>query len=122
MNISSSTPTGFLITPTATPTPTVPPEEVAQRQKLLKAAKTVNDSGTLGENQLVFVLDRSTHRVIMRLQDRNTHEVVLQVPPEYVLRLAQSLGQGSSHIIPPVGSSRVDLQACKLEYSIVSPK
>ena len=22
----------------------------------------------------------------------------------------------------PVGSSRVDLQACKLEYSIVSPK
>ena len=23
---------------------------------------------------------------------------------------------------PPVGSSRVDLQACKLEYSIVSPK
>ena len=24
--------------------------------------------------------------------------------------------------IEPVGSSRVDLQACKLEYSIVSPK
>ena len=24
--------------------------------------------------------------------------------------------------IPTVGSSRVDLQACKLEYSIVSPK
>ena len=24
--------------------------------------------------------------------------------------------------VSPVGSSRVDLQACKLEYSIVSPK
>ena len=24
--------------------------------------------------------------------------------------------------VQPVGSSRVDLQACKLEYSIVSPK
>ena len=24
--------------------------------------------------------------------------------------------------LPTVGSSRVDLQACKLEYSIVSPK
>ena len=24
--------------------------------------------------------------------------------------------------VPEVGSSRVDLQACKLEYSIVSPK
>jgi uncharacterized FlaG/YvyC family protein len=29
--------------------------------------------------------------MIMRLQDRNTHEVVLQVPPEYVLRMAQSV-------------------------------
>lgn len=27
-----------------------------------------------------------------------------------------------SYDITPVGSSRVDLQACKLEYSIVSPK
>ena len=26
------------------------------------------------------------------------------------------------HVVIPVGSSRVDLQACKLEYSIVSPK
>ena len=25
-------------------------------------------------------------------------------------------------VLSPVGSSRVDLQACKLEYSIVSPK
>ena len=25
-------------------------------------------------------------------------------------------------VVTPVGSSRVDLQACKLEYSIVSPK
>ena len=30
---------------------------------------------------------------------------------------------GKSYLLhPPVGSSRVDLQACKLEYSIVSPK
>ena len=28
----------------------------------------------------------------------------------------------SRHPHTPVGSSRVDLQACKLEYSIVSPK
>ena len=27
-----------------------------------------------------------------------------------------------AYIITGVGSSRVDLQACKLEYSIVSPK
>ena len=29
---------------------------------------------------------------------------------------------GVPYIKPAVGSSRVDLQACKLEYSIVSPK
>ena len=28
----------------------------------------------------------------------------------------------ASGAVLPVGSSRVDLQACKLEYSIVSPK
>ena len=33
------------------------------------------------------------------------------------------LGESSGYsVIVDVGSSRVDLQACKLEYSIVSPK
>jgi uncharacterized FlaG/YvyC family protein len=68
------------------------------RQKLVQAVKTVNNSGALGDNQLVFVMDRATHRMIMRLQDRNTHEVVLQVPPEYVLRLAQSLTEKQNTI------------------------
>ena len=30
--------------------------------------------------------------------------------------------QPPTTLAPAVGSSRVDLQACKLEYSIVSPK
>jgi len=90
MTISSSTPTSS--TSSSVPaTPSVLPEELAMRQKLLQAVKTVNNSGALGANQLVFVMDRATHRMIMRLQDRNTHEVVLQVPPEYVLRMAQSV-------------------------------
>ena len=33
-----------------------------------------------------------------------------------------SLDQGKHQLVYYVGSSRVDLQACKLEYSIVSPK
>ena len=32
------------------------------------------------------------------------------------------LARGFQSMIQEVGSSRVDLQACKLEYSIVSPK
>ena len=36
--------------------------------------------------------------------------------------VAQSLDLAASAQLRNVGSSRVDLQACKLEYSIVSPK
>jgi uncharacterized FlaG/YvyC family protein len=97
MNISSSSPVGSSIPPA----PAVPAEEVAQRRELVQAAKTINSSGTLGENQLVLVLDRATHRIIMRLEDRDTHEVILQLPPEYVLRMAQELDSGSTHIIQP---------------------
>ena len=37
-------------------------------------------------------------------------------------RKAQTDSQGHYALTNLVGSSRVDLQACKLEYSIVSPK
>ena len=35
---------------------------------------------------------------------------------------ADNQGKVPTELIAEVGSSRVDLQACKLEYSIVSPK
>ena len=38
------------------------------------------------------------------------------------LDLVSGLRQPPGHLLGHVGSSRVDLQACKLEYSIVSPK
>ena len=37
--------------------------------------------------------------------------------------LGDAIGEGGAGVVySAVGSSRVDLQACKLEYSIVSPK
>jgi len=45
---------------------------------------------------------------------------LLADPPDFVFNFAE--GQGVSRCREAVGSSRVDLQACKLEYSIVSPK
>ena len=69
--------------------------EVAQRRELIQAARSVNKSGMLGQNQLVFLIDRATHRPIILVEDRETHEVVLQLPPEYVLRLAQDLRSGT---------------------------
>jgi len=67
-------------------------EEAAQRRQLLQAAQSVNQSGILGQNQLVFMLDRQTHRAVIRVVDRSTQQVITQIPPEYVLQLAQNLG------------------------------
>jgi len=73
-------------------------QEAAQRRQLLQAAKSVNESGVLGQNQLVFLLDPQTHRAVIRVVDRTTHQVVTQIPPEYVLRLAQDLGSSAKVI------------------------
>lgn len=74
-------------------------EEAAQRRQLLQATQSVNESGVLGNNQLVFMLDRQTHRAVIRVVDRATQKVVSQIPPDYVLRLAQELGSTSTELI-----------------------
>jgi uncharacterized FlaG/YvyC family protein len=67
-------------------------EHITQRRELIQASKTINQSGVLGEqNDLVFVVDRATHRAIMRVVNRQTQEIVMQLPPEYVLNLAANL-------------------------------
>jgi flagellar protein FlaG len=73
-------------------------QEAAQRRQLLQAAKSVNESGALGQNQLVFLLDPQTHRAVIRVVDRTTQEVISQIPPEYVLRLAQDFGSSAKVI------------------------
>jgi uncharacterized FlaG/YvyC family protein len=73
------------------------PEPAAHRTELIQAVKTVNDSSTLGENnELTFVVDRTTHRTLTRIIDRKTHEIVMQIPAEYVLRLAEQIKRESS--------------------------
>ena len=79
----------------------VPPEQsqvdavqLAQRKELIQASKAINASGVLGaDSDLVFVVDRATHRAIMRVVDRQTKEVIMQLPPEYVLNLAADLAE-----------------------------
>jgi len=65
--------------------------EATQRRELISAAKSINSSGLFGQNQLVFMVDPQTKRPVIRVEDRDTHEVLLQLPPEYVLRLAKDL-------------------------------
>ncbi|HEX4594829.1 MAG TPA: flagellar protein FlaG [Bryobacteraceae bacterium] len=78
--------------------PQVAAAEAAQRRQLIRASRSVNESGLLGRNQLVFLIDRATHRPVIRVEDRETHEVILQLPPEYVLRLAQGITTGSAQM------------------------
>jgi uncharacterized FlaG/YvyC family protein len=91
MEISSTKPRMDLLPQAAQ----VPAAEAAHRRQLMQASRSVNESGLLGQNQLVFLIDRATHRPVIRVEDRDTHEVILQLPPEYVLRLAQDLNSGS---------------------------
>jgi uncharacterized FlaG/YvyC family protein len=74
--------------------PQVSVQQAAQSRQVVQAAKSLNESGVLGQDQLVLTMDRQTHRAVFQVVDRNTHEVVSQIPPEYVLRLAQDLGSG----------------------------
>jgi len=102
MDISSISPNGYSI-PQPEPAPRA---EAAQRRQLIQAARSINTSGMFGHNQLVFVVDPQTHRPIIKVEDRETHEVLLQLPPEYVLRLAQELHLGSAQNAEPVADMK----------------
>lgn len=80
--------------PQLQPNAQVAADQLAERRELIRAAKTINTSQVLGgDNELVFVMDRASHRAIMRVVNRNTQEVLMQLPPEYVLHLAEDLIQ-----------------------------
>jgi flagellar protein FlaG len=96
MDVSAIKPGGFVL-PQAS---SVSTDVAAQRRQILQASKSVNESGLLGRNQLVFSVDSQTHKTIIRIEDSETHEVVMQIPPEYVLRLAQELRESSSETTP----------------------
>ena len=70
--------------------------EVIQNKEVIQAARSINASGYLGQNQIVFVMERGTNRAILRVVDRETNEILLQLPPESVLRLARELNAGSA--------------------------
>jgi flagellar protein FlaG len=70
-------------------------QQATERRELVKAIKAINATEFFGENyELTFVLDRETHRPLMRIIDRNTREVIRQLPPEDTLRIAEDLRSG----------------------------
>ncbi len=70
----------------------MPPERTAEQREIIQAIKAVNATEMFGQNsELTFVLDRQTHRPLVRIVDRKTNELIQQIPPEYLLRMAEDL-------------------------------
>jgi flagellar protein FlaG len=77
-------------------TPTTKPDanQISERRELIKAVKALNQTELFGENnELTFIVDRNTHRPLVRIVDRKTREVIRQIPSESALRMAEDLAK-----------------------------
>ncbi len=78
--------------PAIAPASPLSPEMRAEQVQLIRAVERLNEARVFGEkSELTFSVDRETRRPVMKIIDRETQEVIQQIPPEYVLRLAQDL-------------------------------
>jgi uncharacterized FlaG/YvyC family protein len=77
-----------------TNTTPVPVDHAAENREVVQAVKALNGTEMFGQdNQLQFQKDPHTGRMVVRVVNRKTNEVVSQIPPEYVLRLAEGAKQ-----------------------------
>jgi flagellar protein FlaG len=87
LNISS------IGTQLSAPAEAAPARQVSDEQRtLINAVKAVNAAGLFGQDdQLTFVVDQQSKRIVVRIVNRETGELVDQIPEEYVLHLADQL-------------------------------
>jgi uncharacterized FlaG/YvyC family protein len=71
-----------------------PAQRIPERIEIIQAVKAVNKTEMFGqENELTYVLDQDSRKVLVRIVNKTTHEVVRQIPAEYLLKLAGELKQ-----------------------------
>jgi flagellar protein FlaG len=75
----------------AAPASVTPVDNSASNRDVVQAVKALNGTEMFGENELTFQKDPQTHRMVIKIVNRHTEEVVMQIPPEYVLQLAEDL-------------------------------
>ena len=72
----------------------VPADKAAENRQVVQAVKALNRSEMFGQdNTLTFQRDPETQRMVVKVINRKTNDVVAQIPPEYVLRLADDAKQ-----------------------------
>jgi uncharacterized FlaG/YvyC family protein len=73
----------------------VPADKAAENREVVQAVKALNNTEMFGEdNDLVFQKDPQTQRMVIKVVNRKTNDVISQIPPEYVLRLAEDFKPG----------------------------
>ncbi len=72
--------------------PKISPDQAAENRSIARAVKALNKTETFGQgNHLEFHRDPESKRMVIQVINGKTREVVLQIPAEYVLRLAEDL-------------------------------
>ena len=75
-------------------TPSAPIDQAAGKRQMIKAVSALNSSQVSGpDNELRFTKDPHTRKMVLQVVNRQTNEVISQLPPEYVIRLAEDLKQ-----------------------------
>jgi flagellar protein FlaG len=73
-----------------------PVEKPPEQREMIQAVKALNAAELFGDkNEVTFVMDRESHRPVVRIVDRATNQVIRQIPPEYALRMAEDLKPGA---------------------------
>jgi uncharacterized FlaG/YvyC family protein len=81
-----------ILQPMAATAPVTPAEQPPEHREVIQAVKALNATEMFGQdNELLFQMDRQSRRWVVQVVNRKTKEVLSQVPPEYVLRLAEDL-------------------------------
>ncbi len=76
----------------AASTPVQSPEAQQERREIVRAVRKLNAAEFYGNrNELQLGVDQATRRNVVRIIDKETREVIQQIPPEYVLRMAEEL-------------------------------
>jgi len=74
------------------PVAEIPPDTAAENRSVVQAVKALNGTEMFGrDNYLMFQRDPETKRMVVQVVNLKTREVVSQIPPEYLLRLAEDV-------------------------------
>jgi uncharacterized FlaG/YvyC family protein len=74
------------------PATAVASEKAAENRSIVKAVTALNAAEMFGQdNLLTYHRDPESKRMVIQIVNQSTHEVVSQIPPEYLLRLAEDM-------------------------------